>query len=140
MLFEGGNGNGSPIDRLSELEELPPQVRRYIKIGLVLGGVALLFLFISVFRGIYTDWLWFSQLELRSVFTTILFTRIWLFIAGFVVMAALTATSFWFSFKYSWGPVQLPLPPQAVGWLRNLLIAAMIAVGGIIAIIFASVL
>jgi uncharacterized membrane protein (UPF0182 family) len=140
LLFEGGNGNSSPIDWLSELEELPPQVRRYIKIGLVLGAIALLFLFISIFRGIYTDWLWFSQLELRSVFSTILFTRVWLFIVGFVVMAALTATSFWFSFKYSWGPVQLPLPTQAVGWLRNLLIAAMIAVGGIISLIFAAVL
>jgi uncharacterized membrane protein (UPF0182 family) len=140
LLFEGREGNGSPIDRLAELEELPPQIRRYIKIGLVLGGLALLFLLINVFRGIYTDWLWFTNLEVRSVFTTILSTRIWLFIVGFVVMAALTATSFWFSFKYSWGPVQLPLPPQAVGWLRNLLIAAMISVGGIISIIFASVL
>jgi uncharacterized protein len=140
LLFEGGNGNGSPIDRLGELEELPPQIRRYIKIGLVLGGLVLFFLLLSVLRGIYTDWLWFTQLELRPVFTTILFTRIWLFIAGFIVMGALTATSFWFSFKYSWGPVQLPLPPQAVGWLRNLLIAAMIIVGGIISIVFASVL
>ena len=140
MAFEGGNGNDSPADLLGNLGEVPPQMHRLIKIGKILIGVLLLFFLLSFLRGVYTNLLWFSHLELQSVYSTILTTRIWLFVAGLVVMGALTTLSFRTAFKNSWGPVEYPIPERAVNWLRNVLVTAIVALSGVITLIFASVL
>jgi uncharacterized membrane protein (UPF0182 family) len=46
---------------------------------LVIAGLVALFIILSVWKGFYTEWLWFSSLNYGSVFTTILRTRILVF-------------------------------------------------------------
>lgn len=67
-------------------ETAPPTVSRgTATIFFILGGVLALFILLSVTKGFYTDWLWFSSLDYGSVFTTILKTKLAVFfIAAFV--------------------------------------------------------
>ena len=144
-MFESGETNGGGaggwrLGRIGEFQGMPPRTGLFIKIGLAALALILLFLVLNLGRGIYTNWLWFSQLGFRSVYTTILTTKIWLFFAGFITMAALTVLSFRYAYRNSWGPVQYPMPPEAVVWLRRALIASIVIVGAIIAIVFGTVL
>ncbi len=56
---------------------------------IISGGVILFFIALSIWRGIYTEWLWFGSLGFSSVYTTILTTRVWLFFAGALIFLAL---------------------------------------------------
>ncbi len=144
-MFENGETNGGAggawrVGRIGEFQGMPPRTGLFIKIGLAVLALILLFVVLSLGRSIYTNWLWFSQFGFRSVYTTILTTKIWLFLAGFVTMGTLTVLSFRYAYRNSWGPVLYPMPPEAVVWLRRALIAAIVIVGAIIAIAFGTVL
>ena len=54
-------------------------------IGILIG----LFIIISVAKGFYTDWLWFSSLGYGSVFTTILWARILIFFIAAIIFGVL---------------------------------------------------
>ena len=140
MSSSTGSGNGAqpPIDEA--LNSLPPYTNMTIKLGVLALGLLVAFILLNIGRGVYTNLLWFSSLDLRSVYTTILFTRIWLFLAGSLVMAGLMAATFWFAFRSSWGPTQLTLPPLAMVWLRRSLLASMAGLGAIVSISFGSAL
>ncbi len=56
---------------------------------IIIGGVVLLFIALAIWKGIYTEWLWFGSLGFSSVYTTILTTRVWLFFAGAIVFLTL---------------------------------------------------
>ena len=45
----------------------------------ILAGVLALFIVINIAKGIYTEWLWFSNLGYGSVYTTILKTKVLIF-------------------------------------------------------------
>ncbi|MFC2021428.1 UPF0182 family protein [Chloroflexota bacterium] len=52
---------------------------------LILVGLFALFIIISILKGIYTEWLWFSNLDYGSVYTTVLGTKVLVFfLAAFV--------------------------------------------------------
>jgi len=51
----------------------------------VLVGLLVLFIILSVWKGFYTEWLWFSHLGYGSVFTTILWTRILVFFVAAII-------------------------------------------------------
>ena len=76
-------------------------------------------------RGFYTDWLWFSELGHETVLFTRISARIWLFLAGFAVFAALAAPNL-YSASRSLGSKPESLIPglslQAYGSARRLLI------------------
>ena len=54
-------------------------------LGILIG----LFIIISVVKGFYTDWLWFSSLGYGSVFTTILWSRILIFFIAATIFGVL---------------------------------------------------
>ena len=145
-MFEDGGANGGQVggpfrfDLIGDFQGLPPRTGLFIKLGLVVLGLVLLFLALNFGRSVYTNWLWFSHLGFRPVYTTILTTKIWLFLVGFVTMAALTAASFWYAFRNSWGPIHYPMPPEAAVWLRRALIAAIVLTAAITSIAFGSAL
>ncbi|MDI6814687.1 MAG: UPF0182 family protein [Dehalococcoidales bacterium] len=56
---------------------------------IIIGGVVLFFIAITIWKGIYTEWLWFRSLGFSSVYTTILTTKVWLFFAGTLIFLAL---------------------------------------------------
>ena len=58
---------------------------------IALTVLGLVYLVLDFVRAAYTDWLWFSNLGLRSVFSTVLYTRISLYFVGFAISAAATS-------------------------------------------------
>jgi len=53
---------------------------------IVLAALLLLFLLGASFSGLYTDWLWFGQVQYSGVFLTVLTTKLWLGAAGAVLL------------------------------------------------------
>lgn len=58
---------------------------------IIVGALIALIAIGSVARGIYTEWLWFGSLGYESVYTTILRTRILLFVVAALVFSAIFA-------------------------------------------------
>ena len=131
----GGDG-GQAAPSASEGLVFPPGTARFLKIGAGVLAVVLVFIILSIARGVYTDWLWFDNLGFLNVYTTILTTRIWLFFAGALVLAGLVGTSFYFAHRFSQGPQYLSIPQQSLMLLRRLIVVAMVLLGFIISIIF----
>ena len=51
-------------------------------VQIVLGVLLLLFLLGGSFIRLYTDWLWFGQVQYSEVFLAVLATKLWLGTAG----------------------------------------------------------
>ena len=142
--FNGG-GNGEPeqdggFSPFGDLLSHPDRVKLYIRIGMGIAAVFAVLILISLARGVYADWLWFSTLGLSSVYRTILFTRIWLFLAGFAVMYALLGLTLWVAVRNSWGPPSYQAPPAAYAVLRYMFVSLMTMVSIAIALGFGSAL
>jgi len=77
-------------------EPVPPvqHGRGTSRVFLVLGGVLALFILISIAKGFYTEWLWFSSLDYGSVYTTILQTKVLLFFSAAIIFCALFLGNF----------------------------------------------
>jgi len=63
--------------------------RRTTRIILIVAAVLVLFIVLSVSKGFYTEWLWFSSLGYGTVYTTILKTRLLLFFSAAIVFCIL---------------------------------------------------
>ncbi len=76
--FEGQWKRWFPEDK----EKKTTGRRRWTTAGCwsVIAGLVFLFIILSIWKGFYTEWLWFSSLDYGSIFTTILRTRILVFI------------------------------------------------------------
>jgi uncharacterized membrane protein (UPF0182 family) len=59
------------------------------RVFLVIAGLIVVFLILSVIKGFYTEWLWFSSLTYGSVYTTILKTRLLVFFIAAVIFCSL---------------------------------------------------
>lgn len=67
----------------------PVRGRRSTRIILIVAAVLILFIVLSVSKGFYTEWLWFSSLGYGTVYTTILKTRVLLFFSAAIVFCIL---------------------------------------------------
>ncbi|MBA7626026.1 hypothetical protein ES703_33460 [subsurface metagenome] len=74
-----------PEDRGNKPEASAPRGRTSNWLFLTLAGALALFILISILKGVYTEWLWFSNLDYGSVYATILKTQVLVFF-----LAALT--------------------------------------------------
>ena len=87
-------------------------LRLFIWIGAIVVVLIVLFVVLSVAKGIWTDWLWFDNLGYKSVFTKILGLRIWLFFAGALPVAALLLINLYIAYRCSRGESVLAVPPE----------------------------
>ena len=110
----------------------------FFQAGVVLAGLFALYLAFDLLRGAYADWLWFSNLGLRSVYSTVLFTRVWLFIAGLAISGGALWLSYYAAFRYAWGESVFRFSLATIQWIRLSLIVGSVAMGGFIAFTFAS--
>jgi uncharacterized membrane protein (UPF0182 family) len=62
---------------------------RISRILWTIGALIGLFIILSVVKGFYTEWLWFSSLGYGSVFTTILWSRILIFFIAAIIFGIL---------------------------------------------------
>jgi len=73
-----------------------PRIRVSRRGAIAIGVLVSLFVVLSVLGSIvrlYTDWLWFGEVGYRSVFSTILFTRVVLFVVFGVLMAGIVGVN-----------------------------------------------
>ncbi|MBO4208608.1 UPF0182 family membrane protein, partial [Micromonospora echinofusca] len=83
--------------------------RGRVTIG-VLIGVFLLFTLLGWGVQAWTDWLWFSEVDYREVFTGVLGTRLLLFLAFGLGMAALIGGNLWLAYRMR--PTLRPHSPE----------------------------
>ncbi|MGH3761201.1 UPF0182 family protein [Actinophytocola sp.] len=85
-----------------------PKLSRRAKILLSIAGVLILVLLVGArLLDTYVDWLWFGEVDFRSVFTTVLVTRIILFFAIALLVGGLLAVSL--AIAYRSRPVFVPV-------------------------------
>jgi len=82
---------------------------------LIVGVLLAVLVLAGIGRSIYTEWLWFGTLGYESVYSTILGTRILLFVAGFGLFALLFAGNVFLATRFApkgnaTGPAQILLP------------------------------
>ena len=130
------SGIPPPFGDLGYTLVLPPNTGTFIKWGLILIGVISLFVFLNILRGVYTDWLWFNNLGFLDVFTTILWTRTWLFIAGAAVFGAMITVNVFLAHRHARGESVLPLPEDTLRWLARLLVVGFVLGAILLTIIF----
>ena len=85
---------------------------------------------------VYADLLWFGSLGFRSVFRTILLTRIWLFFAGGAIFALIAAANIFLTYRFGRGPEVAPLPPETLRVLRPLVLVGVVLIVLITSLIF----
>ena len=103
-----------------------PTLNRRTRILLVAAGVlVLLLLGGSRLITFYVDWLWYGEVGFRSVFTTILFTRILQFLLGAVLIGGAVALSLWIAYRFR--PVFVPVsgPEDPIARYRTEIISRL---------------
>ncbi len=95
------------------------------RLKLILKGLAILFLLIGLnwARSFYTDWLWFDNLGYQETLLKMMSTKIWLFLTGGFLFAAVSGTNLYFVFRNTRGQIPLAhsnVSPQLYGVVRQL--------------------
>ena len=137
-MYPAGEGELEDDARRSAWWGLSPGGSLLSKIAIAAAVLLGAYLIIDFLREAYTNWLWFSSLGLRSVYSTVLFTRVWLYIVGLAVSGTVLAFTYRTAFRAAWGPPVLPFSDWAFTWIRRGIIGGIIVMGTIIAFSFAS--
>ena len=141
MRFDiGSSGGNGPSDAPEGVLVLPPVTGTVIKWSLVIAGLIGLAVALAVLRGIYTDWLWFDNLGYLSVYTKILWTRVWLFAVGAALFAVAIAVNMVLARRFSRAESVLPVPPETLYWLNRLTLIGAILTAAVLCVVFGSVL
>ncbi|MDY6893552.1 MAG: UPF0182 family protein [Chloroflexota bacterium] len=138
-----GDGNRRPgWPDMSEVQmqlRIPPGLGRAVRWLIIPAVLLLLFIILSVAKGIWTEWLWFSNLGFSSVYNTILSTKVIIFVIAFLVFLFLFIGNLLLARRL--GPrSNIPsLPADEVKNLGRVMLAGTIVAAIFLGIIFASV-
>src|SRR5690349_25097692 len=100
-----------------------PTLSRRTRILLIVAAVVILLLLGgSRLLNLYVDWLWFGEVGFRSVYSTVLFTHVLLFVIGSLVMGGLVALNLWIAYRSR--PVFVPVsgPEDPIARYRTVII------------------
>jgi hypothetical protein len=103
-----------------------PTLNRRTRILLIAAGVlVLLLLGGSRLINFYVDWLWFGEVGFRSVFSTIIFTRVLQFLLGAVLIGGAVALALWIAYRFR--PVFVPVsgPEDPIARYRTVIISRL---------------
>ncbi len=118
----------------------PPRLSSILNWAIPLGALLLLWIGGSIAANIYVDWLWFDNLGYLSVFTTILTTRVALFVLGALVFAAVFGVNVYLAQRFSPKGISpeaaLNIPLEALTWARRLVFIGLIVAGILLSIVF----
>ena len=89
----------------------PAAQRRVSPLTIAFGILAAIAFALVSAAGIYTDWLWFTQLGYAEVFTTQIVSQVVSFLIGFVVMASLVGIALAFAWKTR--PIYIRMPEES---------------------------
>jgi uncharacterized protein len=107
-----------------------PALSRRARILITVGAVVLVTLIIgSRLIDIYVDWLWFGEVGFRSVFTTVLLTRLVQFVVAGLLVGGLCALNIVFAFRAR--PMFVPVmgPDDPVARYRAAIVGRLRLVG-----------
>ena len=110
---------------------------RRLKLISVAVAVLLLLMGLNWARTFYTDWLWFSNLGYQQILLKIVTTKVWLFLAGGLVFAAIAGTNLHLVFRATRGQALLArstITPHLYATVRQLLV--WLSVGSVALISF----
>ena len=139
MSFNGRNDGGNPPPSWREGESGGLPAYNFKLIGRIgVGVVALILVIVLLFvgKGIYTDWLWFGELGVLSVFKKILIMRIWLFFAGALLVAAILLSNLYLAYRFSRGESVLPVLPEVFQLARIGVIGGAVLTVFIMSLVF----
>ena len=139
MSFNESNNGGNPPPswRQGEAGGLPDyNIKLIARIGVGVIALILVIALLFVAKGVYTDWLWFGQLGVLSVFKKILIMRIWLFFAGALLVAALLLANLYLAYRFSRGESVLPVPPEVFRLARIGVIGSVVLTVFIMSMVF----
>ena len=140
QTYSSGNGDGEAPLGTGWFVGLPRYAVILSKITIGITGAVILYVFLGFFRGAYTNWLWFDNLGLLSVYRTTLFTRVVLWMMGLVATAVPLYYSYRYAWRTAWGPTVLPFSPLALLWIRRSILIGAVIMAGIITLSFATAL
>lgn len=137
MNDETGNNPPQDPEHRPTLEDFLRQLdsfgwSRLLKVILAVVSGLLLLVGLNWLRSFYTDWLWFSNLGYPQILLKTVTTKIWLFLVGGFLFAAIAGTNLHFVFRTTQGlaPLgQTGIPPHLYRTVRRLL--ALLSVGGV---------
>ncbi|MBI2164943.1 MAG: UPF0182 family protein [Chloroflexi bacterium] len=106
--------------------------------GLLFGFIALL-VFLAFIRTVYTDWLWFSNVEYLSVYQTALQWRVLLFVAGTAAFCLFLSLNVFLAYRLSRGEQVLAVPPSVLSFMRRVMLLGVVLFTLLLAAIFGAV-
>jgi len=134
-------GNGQPRwPDLSQVQlNISPRMARWAKWLTIPLALIILFIILNVLKGIWTEWLWFSSLELSSVYGTILATKVATFFIAAIVFFVLLIGNILLARRL--GPsASIPsLPAESIKNLRRISILVIVLGAILLSVIFGSV-
>jgi uncharacterized protein len=136
------HGNGEdlgpppPIFRIGRRDRLPSGLTRWL---IVLAAALVLYTCAGIARSIYADWVWFGSLGFASVYSTQIFTKIWLFFAGGLLFLLIIGINLVAARRYApRGYEESFIAEVEPSTLRRIVTIAFVVASIFLAIIFAS--
>ena len=99
------NSNNDNVAIPAILKNISPRTIIILVISFLLLAV-----FANIFKNVYSELLWFGQLNYQDVYLTILRTKIYLFVIGFLLSIIALSLSSFIAFRYSWNGFESELP------------------------------
>jgi uncharacterized membrane protein (UPF0182 family) len=133
-----GGGQADWPDLWQTQVKVPPGLGRVAKWLVIPAVLLVLFLIFNAVKGIWTEWLWFSNLEFSSVYSTVLGTKVAIFFTAAFVFLALFAGNLYLAYRL--GPkAGIPfVPAEQLRNMRKWTIVVLVFVTIVLCIIFAS--
>ena len=92
-------------------QSTPQQGRKVSPVSIAFGILAAIVFALVSAAGIYTDWLWFRQLDFEVVFFTQIIAQVVAFLIGFVIMTAVIAVGLMLAWRTR--PIYLKMPDES---------------------------
>ena len=99
------NSNDDNVAIPAILKNISPRTIIILVISFLLLAV-----FANIFKNVYSELLWFGQLNYQDIYLTILKTKIYLFVIGFLLSIIALSLSSFIAFRYSWNGFESELP------------------------------
>ncbi len=136
--FRGNSDDGPFAAPDGDDWALPLDPRPLIKWGLIIGAVIGLLVVANLLRQIYTNWLWFTDLDYSDVYLRVLTTKVWLFFLGAFAFTLIIVPNAIFAYKSSKGEAGIPVSQQVYDVITQLFRWGIALAIFLLAIIFGS--
>tara|TARA_Y100000996_G_scaffold360232_1_gene302558 strand:- start:1432 stop:4212 length:2781 start_codon:yes stop_codon:yes gene_type:complete len=102
-------------------------------------SLVILFIVFSLLKTIYTDWLWFGSLGYQGIYRKVLFTKITLFLLGFLVTFFCVLATLYFADRNTKGVSQATIPASLDPVIKKIKLLATLLISIFLAIIMGGV-